>query len=73
MNRLEVSDRWQGLSREKTWADIFEETVKRHPQNEALVFTESDQRRDMYQGSVPRQPAYEGVLQEAGVNQGDDY
>ncbi len=42
--KLNVSDRWKVLARTKTWVDIFEETVEKYPEKEALVFWEPKKR-----------------------------
>jgi fatty-acyl-CoA synthase len=42
--RLNVSDLWKQMAQTKTWVDIFEETVQKFQEKEALVFCESKQR-----------------------------
>jgi fatty-acyl-CoA synthase len=42
--QLNVSDRWKEMAGSKTWVDIFEETVRKYPEKEALVFWESNKR-----------------------------
>ena len=44
MAKLEVTDRWKDRSKNDTWIDIFEETAKKFPKKEGLIFKESNQR-----------------------------
>jgi fatty-acyl-CoA synthase len=44
MRKLNVSNHWEYLCKQKTWVEIFEDTVKENPGKEALVFPESNQR-----------------------------
>jgi fatty-acyl-CoA synthase len=44
MRALSVSKKWEDLSRQKTWVEIFEDCVNEYPGKEALVFPESNRR-----------------------------
>ena len=41
---LKVGERWKEMAQSKTWVDIFEETVQKFPEKEAVVFWESMRR-----------------------------
>jgi hypothetical protein len=50
---LEVSDRWRELCQKYTWSEIFESTVAKHPEKEALVFRENRKgERDVHRGWI---------------------
>lgn len=44
MKALSVSKKWEYFSKQKTWVEIFEDTLEKYPDKEALVFVESTQR-----------------------------
>jgi len=44
MKALSVSKKWEYLCKQKTWVEIFEDTVKEYPGKEALVFPELNRR-----------------------------
>ena len=44
MKKLSVSKKWEYFSKQKTWVEIFEDTLEKYPDKEALVFVESNQR-----------------------------
>ena len=44
MEKLSVSKKWEYLCKQKTWVEIFEDTVEKFSEKEALVFTESNRR-----------------------------
>ena len=66
--KLDVSDRWIELCRTKTWVDILEETTRRFPEGEALVFEEERISFQEYQDSVN---AVAKGLYAIGVRPGD--
>ncbi len=44
MKKLSVSKKWEYFSKQKTWVEIFEDTLEKYPDKEALVLVESNQR-----------------------------
>ena len=44
MEKLSVSKKWEYLCKQKTWVEIFEDTVEKFSEKEALAFTESNRR-----------------------------
>lgn len=44
MKRLWVSKKWATLCMQSTWNDVFADTVKKHGEKEALVFTDTNER-----------------------------
>jgi fatty-acyl-CoA synthase len=66
--KLNVSDRWIKLCQEKTWVDILEETARRIPKAEALVFGND---RINYHQYLERVCDYAKGLRAIGVKRGD--
>lgn len=66
--RLEISDSWMKLFKTKTWVDIFEETAKRIPDAEALVFEDEHVNYKEYLEKVTE---YAKGLHAIGVRRGD--
>lgn len=44
MKKLQVNKKWETLCKQSTWNDVFADTVKKHGEKEALVFTDSHER-----------------------------
>ena len=66
--KINVSDRWIKLCQEKTWVDILEETARRIPKAEALVFGND---RINYHQYLERVCDYAKGLRAIGVKRGD--
>ena len=66
--RLNVSDQWISLCRDKTWIDILEETVRKFPDSEALVF---EDQRISYREYLRNVDDFAKGLYAVGVEPGD--
>ena len=66
--KLNVSERWVSLYRNKTWIDILDETARTYPDDEALVF---ESERTTYRDYLNKVHDFARGLSAAGVKRGD--
>ncbi len=67
MDKLEVSDRWMGLYRTKSWIDLLKEASLQHPDIEAIVVGE---KRVTYKCYWDKVVEYAKGLHAIGVRKG---